>query len=175
MVAFRRVMFLGYCAVSTIYVGIIGYQRFTNKITSEDFGPDVAITVISWALVFSAIYWIVELIMRIKEAPARPSVARAVPMYFCNTCKNMTSAPGHKGSVLIELILWCCAFVPGLIYSIWRRSGPLNVCPTCGVAALVPAGPPGAAPSERDERECPHCAERILAKAKVCKHCGSAV
>jgi uncharacterized membrane protein YdbT with pleckstrin-like domain len=24
----------------------------------------------------------------------------------------------------------------------------------------------------RAERECPHCAERILAKAKVCKHCG---
>jgi len=24
----------------------------------------------------------------------------------------------------------------------------------------------------RDERECPYCAERILAKARVCKHCG---
>ena len=24
----------------------------------------------------------------------------------------------------------------------------------------------------RDERECPHCAERILRKARVCKHCG---
>ena len=25
---------------------------------------------------------------------------------------------------------------------------------------------------ERDERECPHCAERILARAKVCRYCG---
>jgi uncharacterized membrane protein YdbT with pleckstrin-like domain len=24
----------------------------------------------------------------------------------------------------------------------------------------------------REERECPYCAERILSKAKVCKHCG---
>lgn len=24
----------------------------------------------------------------------------------------------------------------------------------------------------RDERECPFCAERILSKARVCKHCG---
>jgi hypothetical protein len=24
----------------------------------------------------------------------------------------------------------------------------------------------------RDERECPHCAELILKKARVCKHCG---
>jgi uncharacterized membrane protein YdbT with pleckstrin-like domain len=24
----------------------------------------------------------------------------------------------------------------------------------------------------REERDCPHCAERILARARVCKHCG---
>jgi uncharacterized membrane protein YdbT with pleckstrin-like domain len=30
----------------------------------------------------------------------------------------------------------------------------------------VAAGPP------REERECPFCAERILVRAKVCKHCG---
>jgi uncharacterized membrane protein YdbT with pleckstrin-like domain len=34
----------------------------------------------------------------------------------------------------------------------------------------------GASVTETDggrvERECPHCAERILARAKVCKHCG---
>jgi uncharacterized membrane protein YdbT with pleckstrin-like domain len=29
-----------------------------------------------------------------------------------------------------------------------------------------------AAPAERVERECPFCAERILAKAKVCRFCG---
>jgi membrane protein YdbS with pleckstrin-like domain len=27
----------------------------------------------------------------------------------------------------------------------------------------------------REERECPHCAERILVRAKVCKHCGREV
>ncbi|MGZ8398637.1 MAG: PH domain-containing protein [Gemmatimonadales bacterium] len=36
-----------------------------------------------------------------------------------------------------------------------------------------PAGAPTAAPREsRDERDCPYCAERILARARVCKHCG---
>jgi uncharacterized membrane protein YdbT with pleckstrin-like domain len=34
--------------------------------------------------------------------------------------------------------------------------------------AAVPAAP-------RDERDCPFCAERILARAKVCKHCGREV
>jgi len=37
--------------------------------------------------------------------------------------------------------------------------------------------PPAAAASAeprdpRDERDCPYCAERILARARVCKHCG---
>jgi len=27
----------------------------------------------------------------------------------------------------------------------------------------------------RDERDCPYCAERILSRAKVCKHCGREV
>jgi uncharacterized membrane protein YdbT with pleckstrin-like domain len=37
-----------------------------------------------------------------------------------------------------------------------------------------PAGlSPGASPDEpRVERDCPYCAERILARARVCKHCG---
>ncbi len=30
----------------------------------------------------------------------------------------------------------------------------------------------GADDEMRDDRECPHCAEHILKKAKVCKHCG---
>jgi uncharacterized membrane protein YdbT with pleckstrin-like domain len=38
------------------------------------------------------------------------------------------------------------------------------------------AHPTGAAKAEPDtgrvERECPYCAERILARARVCKHCG---
>lgn len=37
-----------------------------------------------------------------------------------------------------------------------------------GISA--PSG--GYATAQRDERDCPFCAERILVKAKVCKHCG---
>jgi hypothetical protein len=46
-----------------------------------------------------------------------------------------------------------------------------------GAARIPPnptptAAPPPPASPPRLERECPHCAERILVKAKVCKHCG---
>ncbi len=30
----------------------------------------------------------------------------------------------------------------------------------------------GYTPADREERECPYCAERVLAKAKVCRFCG---
>ncbi|HEY7569328.1 MAG TPA: PH domain-containing protein [Gemmatimonadaceae bacterium] len=36
------------------------------------------------------------------------------------------------------------------------------------MAAPAPANESG----PREERDCPYCAERILARAKVCKHCG---
>ncbi|MEO8465004.1 MAG: PH domain-containing protein [Gammaproteobacteria bacterium] len=37
------------------------------------------------------------------------------------------------------------------------------------------ANPSAANSSARVERECPYCAEMILAKAKICKHCGKEV
>jgi len=36
--------------------------------------------------------------------------------------------------------------------------------------AYVP--PPPTPVSVREERDCPYCAERVLARARVCKHCG---
>lgn len=35
--------------------------------------------------------------------------------------------------------------------------------------------PYAAVSAPRDERDCPYCAERILARARVCKHCGREV
>ncbi len=44
------------------------------------------------------------------------------------------------------------------------------------LAQMAAAAPPDApVPAERIERDCPFCAEPILAKAKVCKHCGREV
>jgi uncharacterized membrane protein YdbT with pleckstrin-like domain len=41
-----------------------------------------------------------------------------------------------------------------------------------GGMASVPAPAASSTGSSRVERECPYCAERILARARVCKHCG---
>ena len=106
----------------------------------------------------------------------RNVTGRTSGSYYCNSCGNHSASALMKGSGWIELILYLFYIVPGVIYSIWRRSGEPNVCPVCRAPALVPASAarPGAAQrilEPRDEKECPFCAEKILVKAKVCKHC----
>lgn len=64
--------------------------------------------------------------------------------------KLVCTACGHlgeprvttKGSTLIEIILWCFFLVPGIIYSIWRRSKKPKVCRVCGGTALIPQSSP---------------------------------
>lgn len=102
------------------------------------------------------------------------------PKYYCNACHNYTPHALKKGNGWIELVLYLFYILPGVIYSIWRRSGAPNVCPMCRAASLVPAAvakPIGAStfPGGRDEVDCPFCAEKILARANVCKHCGKQV
>jgi len=61
-------------------------------------------------------------------------------------CKDCGSAgePGSltNGSIVIEIILWLCLLIPGLIYTIWRRSTDHDVCRSCGSTAIIPMDTP---------------------------------
>jgi hypothetical protein len=61
----------------------------------------------------------------------------------CKDC-GTTGEPARitKGSTMIELILWLCFLVPGLIYSFWRLSSRYDACACCGSVALVPVNSP---------------------------------
>lgn len=68
----------------------------------------------------------------------------------CMTCGSEAIPKTHvKGSFLVELVLWLCLIVPGMIYSVWRISSKHNVCPSCGGATLVPLNSPAAANQRR--------------------------
>ena len=47
-----------------------------------------------------------------------------------------------KGSMAVEIVLWLCFLVPGLIYSVWRMSSYHATCPVCGGSNLVPLNSP---------------------------------
>jgi hypothetical protein len=61
----------------------------------------------------------------------------------CTQCGTVGDiARSTKGSFLIELILWLCFLIPGLIYSVWRLTTRAKVCRCCGSSTLVPVDSP---------------------------------
>ena len=62
----------------------------------------------------------------------------------------------------------------GLIIALIWRSSLSQDETTRNLKQIAEAARP-ADDGAREERECPWCAERILRKAKVCKHCGKEV
>lgn len=64
----------------------------------------------------------------------------------CRRCGSIGKTRKHyKGSVFIEIILWLCFVIPGLIYSLWRQTSTQKVCAVCGSAELIPTTSPAAA------------------------------
>jgi len=62
---------------------------------------------------------------------------------ICPTCGQLSfGRKKPKGSPWIEILLWLCFLVPGIIYTIWRCSGDIRVCPACESRGLIPANTP---------------------------------
>ena len=70
---------------------------------------------------------------------------------ICSNC-GTTGKPKTvtKGSIFIEIFLWICFLIPGLIYSIWRLTTKYKACRTCGAGNLVPLDSPMGKKLERD-------------------------
>jgi hypothetical protein len=90
-----------------------------------------------------AIIVIVVVLIVFGALGGRGSVSPTGP-YICPSCGTRgLPATKTKGSIFIEIILWLCLIVPGLIYSIWRLTTRQKVCPSCGNAGMIPIATPG--------------------------------
>lgn len=64
----------------------------------------------------------------------------------CKDCGTVAEpAQVTNGSIGVELILWLCFLVPGLIYSVWRLSTRHDACRSCGSKGIVPVNSPAGA------------------------------
>lgn len=77
----------------------------------------------------------------------RPEIATTKsPNFVCTAC-GASFAKDKKftpGSFFIELILWICFLIPGIIYSIWRLASRKKVCPNCLHDTVIPGNSPAA-------------------------------
>jgi hypothetical protein len=66
--------------------------------------------------------------------------------WYCPSCGSIGRPKTYtKGSIFIEIILWLCLIVPGLVYSLWRMtSGRSKGCASCGATSIIPADSPKA-------------------------------
>ena len=62
---------------------------------------------------------------------------------ICPACGTRGEpALNTKGSTAVELVLWLCLIIPGLIYSIWRVSSREKVCPACRASGMISINTP---------------------------------
>jgi|GEM_PF-983782 len=63
--------------------------------------------------------------------------------YICTQCGNIGDPKTEtKGSIIIEIVLWLCFLIPGLIYSIWRLTSRYKACKLCNGNSVIPINSP---------------------------------
>ena len=73
----------------------------------------------------------------------RALIKKPPPDLICTKCGTQGQPEKRmKGSWVIELILWLCFIIPGMIYTQWRHSSRYSACPVCGGTDLIPLDSP---------------------------------
>lgn len=91
------------------------------------------------ALIFVSILFIVLAIMAY-----RIQISNRPPM-LCIRCHHVGSPVKKlRGSIVIEMVLWLCLLIPGILYSHWRGTGKNKICKACGSDDLIPTASPRA-------------------------------
>ena len=61
----------------------------------------------------------------------------------CKDCGTVAEPKTKaRGTMAVEVILWLCFLIPGLIYSVWRMANKYESCPACGSEKLLPLNSP---------------------------------
>lgn len=68
------------------------------------------------------------------------------PIRLCMKCGHSGKTKKQlSGSILIEIFLWICFIIPGVLYSLWRHGSKKIVCASCGgQEQLIPLDSPRA-------------------------------
>lgn len=122
---FGKIIFLG-----LLLAGIFWIFSTSATSSAEDAFP------FGELIIFFAILYI--LIKSIISVFRKSEHAQHEAQTICPNCGTRAEPEDFgKGNRFIEVILWLCLIIPGLIYSIWRRSGNQAGCPSCGQTGMI--------------------------------------
>jgi predicted RNA-binding Zn-ribbon protein involved in translation (DUF1610 family) len=89
--------------------------------------------------------FVVAGLMSRDKAKWAASQARRAEERYCPQCGTVAGPEFRKsGSTSVEVLLWLFFLVPGVIYSIWRKSTERFVCPKCEQTGMIPLDSPNA-------------------------------
>jgi hypothetical protein len=93
--------------------------------------------------VFNIIWMVIVVLVIAVPLAILAQAFRRNPVRFCGDCGS-EGTPNFetRGSIFIELVLWLCFLVPGLVYSLWRLTSKRRVCASCGGERLLPPESP---------------------------------
>lgn len=98
---------------------------------------DLFMSFLPLVMLIAMIYLVFKVVM-----PKRGKITTQGTM-ICAACGTRCDpATAYKGSLGVEIVLWLCFIVPGLIYSLWRLSSKRRACPTCGSTDVIPVSTP---------------------------------
>ncbi len=64
---------------------------------------------------------------------------------LCESCETVGKPKKHtKGYLILEIFLWICFLIPGVMYSLWRLTSKANICRACKSTHLIPLDSPKA-------------------------------
>jgi hypothetical protein len=84
-----------------------------------------------------------------------------------------------RGNIAIEIVLWLCFIIPGLIYSVWRTTTKYKACPSCGSAGMIGVNTPNGRMLadklnvNKEGSRCKNCGIEASEGKAVCQGCGA--
>ncbi len=103
----------------------------------SDWELGAAAVIVSFLLVGLFFYWAFK---RLFGGRGKVSYSGSMICPACGTQGEPATAT--KGSFIIEIILWLCFIIPGLIYTVWRISSRHPICPVCKAAGMIQVDTP---------------------------------
>jgi len=108
---------------------------------------EIATLIVALALAAVLIYGALALLYRLlsRRAAAQKNQRLDEREQLCIHCGYVgTAKMVSNGDKTVELFLWLCGLLPGLIYTLRRYRNRYPVCPDCGARNLIGPNSPSA-------------------------------